>query len=551
MIKKILHIHATAALLILGASAAFANNIALSNPVLSAPSGGARDIQFNVAWDNSWRDAGASKTTVTANWDAAWVFAKFAVWSSTTSTWGPWMHCTLSSKDADHYAPAGATLETGCTPVTPCNSGAGTTGKGAFIYRSAANTGSTFTVTGAKLHWLYASDPIAPGSGTMVQGTDTVKIKVFGIEMVFIPRGAFWAGDNATSTASFKKAAADSTPWAVTSEGAISVDNALYYYVSAGNVAQLEVPTGTTFTIPAAFPKGYAAFYIMKADVTNQQYVNFLNTLTRVQQNIRTANRTSNMFAMNSCPDGTDPQNCVSATYYCRSAIRNPAVVTPATKILTFGCDLNNNKVFNESGDGQAVAANWVSWSDNAAYAAWAGLRPYTELEFEKAARGPQTPVSGEYAWGNTSVSGAAYTLTSSGSVNEGLTAATGTGNMNNATTWNKGPMRAGIFAASAGTKNRQETGASYYGVLDLSGNLWKLVVTPGTTLGLNFTGSHGDGLLTTTSSYEGNATNTDWPGIDPTRCQRIMLTVLAVAAERGTMVLRTLACPIATTRRT
>ena len=46
-------------------------------------------------------------------------------------------------------------------------------------------------------------------------------------------------------------------------------------------------------------------------------------------------------------------------------------------------------------------ACNFLSWGDGIAYADWAGLRPLTELEFEKACRGAGNPVSNEYAWGN------------------------------------------------------------------------------------------------------------------------------------------------------
>ena len=38
----------------------------------------------------------------------------------------------------------------------------------------------------------------------------------------------------------------------------------------------------------------------------------------------------------------------------------------------------------------------WLSWADSAAYMAWAGLRPMTELEYEKAMRGPRRPVPDE-----------------------------------------------------------------------------------------------------------------------------------------------------------
>jgi hypothetical protein len=45
----------------------------------------------------------------------------------------------------------------------------------------------------------------------------------------------------------------------------------------------------------------------------------------------------------------------------------------------------------------------WLSWSDGAALAAWAGLRPMTELEYEKALRGFRDPLpdeSGYSYWG-------------------------------------------------------------------------------------------------------------------------------------------------------
>jgi hypothetical protein len=50
--------------------------------------------------------------------------------------------------------------------------------------------------------------------------------------------------------------------------------------------------------------------------------------------------------------------------------------------------------------DWQAMQA--VSKIDLCAYPDWAALRPMSELEFEKACRGPLPPVAGEYAWGTT-----------------------------------------------------------------------------------------------------------------------------------------------------
>ncbi|MDD5081418.1 MAG: hypothetical protein PHC58_05465 [Candidatus Omnitrophica bacterium] len=75
------------------------------------------------------------------------------------------------------------------------------------------------------------------------------------------------------------------------------------------------------------------------------------------------------------------------------------------------------------------------------------------------------------------------------------------------------GPLRNG-FAARSGT-NRQTSGGSYYGVMEMSGNVWERAVTLGTSYGRAFDGTHGDGVLTTATGHEGNATNSGWPGIN------------------------------------
>jgi len=65
---------------------------------------------------------------------------------------------------------------------------------------------------------------------------------------------------------------------------------------------------------------------------------------------------------------------------------------------------------------------------------------------------------------------------------------------------------------------------------MDLTGNVNEPTVTLGNSAGRAFTGTHGDGVLTTTASFEGNATNTDWPGINAT-------TARGVTASSGNMI--------------
>jgi formylglycine-generating enzyme required for sulfatase activity len=157
----------------------------------------------------------------------------------------------------------------------------------------------------------------------------------------------------------------------------------------------------------------------------------------------------------------------------------------------------------------RSVAMNYLSWGDLTAYLDWAGLRPMSELEYEKAARGPNGPVPGEYAWGSTDIIGAT-SITNGGTASEQGQA--GSNITYNSAGGVQGPTRVGSFGGQ-GT-SRVDTGASYYGAFDLSGNLWERAVTVGNSTGRNFQGtSHGDGNLDT----NGDANQSSWPSISAT----------------------------------
>jgi hypothetical protein len=70
-------------------------------------------------------------------------------------------------------------------------------------------------------------------------------------------------------------------------------------------------------------------------------------------------------------------------------------------------------------------------------------------------------------------------------------------------------PFRVGCFASlNYGQASRVLSGGSYYGTMELSGNLWERVVTVANSDGLAFTGEHGDGAL----DSNGRANVTNWP---------------------------------------
>jgi hypothetical protein len=97
----------------------------------------------------------------------------------------------------------------------------------------------------------------------------------------------------------------------------------------------------------------------------------------------------------------------------------------------------------------------------------------------------------------------------------------TGLANYDGAGTDIGGPARVGFIATSS-TDDRTESSASFYGAMEMSGNVWERAATVGNAAGRGFSGTHGDGVLNTLSSYEGNATNLDWPGISSSSAQGV-----------------------------
>jgi len=72
------------------------------------------------------------------------------------------------------------------------------------------------------------------------------------------------------------------------------------------------------------------------------------------------------------------------------------------------------------------------------------------------------------------------------------------------------GPLRVGSFAKGVTTNMRVNSGAGFYGAMELSGNVWERAVTVGRSTGRAFEGRyHGNGVL----DGSGNPNVTSWPG--------------------------------------
>ncbi|MCS7297587.1 MAG: SUMF1/EgtB/PvdO family nonheme iron enzyme [Bacteroidia bacterium] len=426
-----------------------ANNLQITNFSVNQAN---QTVSFQVSWENAWR-----LSSPPANWDAVWIFVKFRACNEFTQ---PWTHGQVSTNLGDHSIPAAleAVLSDGSgIGIDPAPNNLG-------VMLRPANTGT------------YAT--FGPHSVTLritnLPTTGQYDFRIFGIEMVFIPQGAYVLGTlDGTPTSSTGGA------YAFEQNGGTGTPRTPYNISSENQITlRWNGDNGNSITVPAAFPKGFAAFHVMKYEISQGQYADFLNTL---------------------------PTTAASQRY-----------------VGSFGTNrnrLNNNGTYPNQyySDRPDRAQNFLSWHDLCAYLDWAALRPLTEMEYEKICRGTLPEVRGEYAWGTTSI---AFGTTLSIVPENGTEVFSAPANAN-CTGWvgnftggdgGQGPVRVGIHA-KPGSPSREASGASYYGAMDMSGNVYEMVVmvsAPDGTVGQpTYTGVWGDGVLDWTN---GQANQPNWP---------------------------------------
>jgi formylglycine-generating enzyme required for sulfatase activity len=405
---------------ILFTTISMANNIAVANASLSGQDVGANTtiVNFDVSWENSWRT-----NTNENNYDGAWIFVKFRKMGTLD-----WRHCTINTS--------------GFVPATGGAFSVPTDGKGAFIYKASATGVSNVNYIGNQIIWNYGVDGILDN--------ETVEIRVFALEMVYIPQGTFQLGSGGIETNGFKLGAT-SSPFDVTA--------AAINFGTTGSVLNTNGNGPTTGTLAAAYPTGFNAFWIMKYETSQQQYVDFLN-------HIDLARATFN--------DNTGIRTGVHPNFTANQPER--AVGNSNTQRL-------------------------------AAMADWSGLRPFTEMEYEKACRGYNTPaVPNEYPWGNTTIV-ALSTVTNVGLANETVATPASANAVITSTYPGNIPARVGIFARTTGS-TRVLSGGTYYGVMNMGDNVAEICINAVSTTGLAFDGSlHGDGYL----AASGSSNITNW----------------------------------------
>ncbi|MGB2819501.1 MAG: SUMF1/EgtB/PvdO family nonheme iron enzyme, partial [Phycisphaerae bacterium] len=431
------------------------------------------EVMFDLSWGHTWRAKWTEPATrnVTGkdlpfeSWSAAWVFAKFLTEQDRENN--DWRHATLSADAAHHAIPDAATLDVGLTDGK---------GMGLIIYRAGAGHGP-MDLRNVKLRWLHGADGVADAA--------KAELKVFAIEMVYVPRGAFKVGSGGTEVGSFTDGSWDkgvTIPFLVDASwnGPVAEGTDARRIGRApgrlwGVIEKSLGAIGPEGALSDGFPTGYEAFYCMRYEVTRGQFAAFLNTIP------------SGVFASTSAGDDQH-----AGGHFTAAGRYGLLGVRP---------DLKPAKPHQ--------ACNLLSWWDGAKFAAWAGLRPMTELEYEKACRGPLKPVPNEFAWGTAGIATTEYALASDGTADERIVGnySTTAGNASYDFTMPDvhsvaarggvsavpgSPMRVGIFATPR--SGRVAAGASYWGIMELSGNVREQVVAVGHVKGRAFQGTHGRG---------------------------------------------------------
>lgn len=438
-----------------------ASNIQITNVsntyTINAPNDSSNfaTVSFDITWQNSWNLADG-------RYDAAWIFVRYRRGGTSN-----YQIARLYDSGNSHGSNSNALIQVGLVDESSIYEVSSNPGVGAFLYRNTNGTG-TFSSTGVSIKWNYMVDGIADN--------ELLDVQVYGIEMAFIPSGQFDLGSGGSESGSFTAYYANgaSVPYTITDEfvnypiGTTGATDIWGTSTSGNNTI------GGQGDIPAAFPKGYAGFFAMKYEISQQQYCDFLNALKNSQS-------ISRAFC------GKQNRNQIDST---TTSVWDPI----AKKFVSTTTYSTTN---------QYVACNYISWLDAAAFADWSGMRPMTELEFEKMARGGLTLYRNDFPWGTPTIN-LVTSITNAGLINEG--AANGNALYANSAGLN-GPGRTGLFQSLAAT--RYTSGCSFYGIADLAGNLYERAVTVGNQAGRDFIPRHGDGKL----ANSGNANVDYWPG--------------------------------------
>jgi len=327
-------------------------------------------IKFDITGFSDWRHD--------VNHDAAWILFKVRRDDETE-----WQHVRLAADrvlNPTGYGQAGGTHADFLVP----DAGDNAAGGGGLLMRRADHGMGRASATDVTVLWdLTGSKGIGPDTEVVLKG--------FAIRMVYVAEGPFYLGTGGDESYAFyqypperkqtaeterivnansvmvvreeRDPARDFPPYHVTNSAAIPTGK------QPGRLWARGAEPEEGGEIPATYPNGYKAFYMMLTPLQPGEYGYFLNTISPED-----ADRHYE-------PDGFPMHGGVARTG-----------VAP-------------NFTYRGFRGRKSASLWWMCWADAAAFADWAGLRPMTELEHEKALRGPRYPVvneAGHSFWGGS-----------------------------------------------------------------------------------------------------------------------------------------------------
>jgi len=327
-------------------------------------------IKFDISNFSAWRHD--------VNHDAAWIFFKVRKDGEKE-----WQHVRLAADRVLNPTGYGQGSGVAADFLVPDAGNPDIGGMGLFMRRADHGMGFA-SATDVTMLWDLTRNPGI--------GKDTkVILSGFATHMVYVAKGPFYLGTsgdesysfyqsqpereqaaeterivNATSTMVVREQrdpATEFPPYHVTNSAAIPTGK------QPGRLWARGAEPADSGEIPASFPNGFKAFYMMYIPLMPGEYGFFLNTISPEEADRRYH------------PEG----------FPCHG---NVARIGEAPNFRYRG-----------SRSRKSACLWWMGWADAASFADWAGLRPMTELEHQKALRGPRYPAvneAGHSFWGGS-----------------------------------------------------------------------------------------------------------------------------------------------------
>ncbi|MBM4143067.1 MAG: formylglycine-generating enzyme family protein [Lentisphaerae bacterium] len=537
---------------------------------------------WRVKWTEPAKTSATGKDMEVENWDAAWVFVKFLPEKDTKAAIerNHWRHATLDTDFAHHVMPAGVTNTVGLTmdgkrglgvylfrdrighgvndwkgiklrwnhgtdQVDPAKAKV----KAHAIAMVYVPEGPFRVGSGSATHIPeFLDGPTLPVSGTRGYPTASLTDGSWrGGPVIPFLLDAEWSGPASPEGFAAASPAKDGSrarrigPVAGQLWGTLTYIERMFPGSSVGRAGVLN----------DEYPTGYEAFHFMKYPLTQGQYADFLNSLP---PDVAAARAYSEKV------DGRDPEGGSAGTEHVKLNLGpgyQPVIQEPDGHTIYSSADLPERPASLDDagstpgkgpGDGMDTLltdvldgakekkpqappvytarvpfrrCNYLSTPDCFSYAVWAGLRPTTELEYEKACRGVRRPAPNELVFGSTNKLGQAgggsnARLLDAGRPTERFAGGAANGNY-------FGAARVGWSATP--DSDRETAAASYWGILELF-DAHVISVGSANRKWRAFSGTPGDGRApagqagapaTRKNGPVFDTTPADWPG--PVQC--------------------------------